>query len=188
MAWSDWTGAIGVVSGVAVTSVFGLITVRLTHRWQRRLRSDERRQARGDLRRDAYAAFLIQTQKMIDDVSAWMDSTGSALAPPDRVAAFARDLGTCSHERDSCERRAKLVAGSEVRRAIGAYGEWFRGACAEAVREEQPGFSVWEKHENKVFDAMAVELDADMTVPEEQPSWIRRSWRRLLRRPASVPA
>ena len=93
MALSDWTGVVGALGGVAITSVVALLTAKLSHTWQREARNDDRQQARADLRRTSYVSFLTQTQKVIDDTAAWMDGTGADLQPTERLTAFARRQG-----------------------------------------------------------------------------------------------
>ncbi|WP_275002383.1 hypothetical protein [Promicromonospora iranensis] len=161
---------------MAITSVVALVTARLSHTWQREARHDDRRQARADLRRTSYVDFLTQTQKVIDDATAWMESTGADLQPTERLAAFASDLGACTHERDSRERNMKLVAGPEVRAAMEDYDAWFRRALKETILQQRPGFKDSDDHERALIEVMINELDREFEVKDESPPPRWRFW------------
>jgi hypothetical protein len=167
MAWSDWAVVAGTLGGVAVTGTLGLRTAKLNHRWQREAREETRRQARGDLRRDAYVAYLVQSQQLIDETAAWMDSAGAALPQEDRMRAYVVALGPSAHRHDACERRAMLVAGPRVREALATYRDWFRQATAQVLSEQSPGFSGEDEREKPLVDVMIEEIDADMAIRDE---------------------
>lgn len=167
MDWVQWQGVIGALGGVLLTGLIGLVTAKLSHGWQREQREDDRRDARADLRRDAYVAYLAQAQKVGDQSNVWMHDRGMAVPEVEtRLNVYAREMAELTHQYDVCERRAMLVAGEHVQAALETYRAWFRQALNDVLEDSDPGFAGWDDHEAPLIDAMRRELDEDAAIPD----------------------
>lgn len=170
MASSDWQVLIGALGGVTVTGVLGLATAKLTHGWQRQVRVEARREARAELRRSAYVAYLVQAQKLGDETTAWASTTGKTLPADVLIEGYVRDLGSSTHENDACQRRALLAAGPDVRVALEEYRSWFQQALGEVLQGSGSGLRGWEEKERPLMDAMRTELETDMGIDQSARS------------------
>lgn len=166
MAASDWQVLIGALGGVTITGLLGLATAALTHGWQGQARAEARRQARADLRRSVYVAYLVQAQRLGDETTTWFRTTGKALPRGEVFEAYVRDLRSFTHENDACQRRALLAAGPDVREALEEYRAWFQQALMEILRGAGPGLRGWDEKERPLMDTMRAELEADMAIQD----------------------
>ncbi len=163
-----WIGIIGALGGVAITGQIGLVTAVLNHRWTRQSAEEGRRNELlsklAELRRDAYARYLVAAQVLGEELDVW--------EPPDRsrpddglTAEFRRAKTKVVTEYDASLRHARLLATEPVVRALATYNSWMADQITEAVRAWQQRsdaapFADWDAVEGALVDTMRGEQGA----------------------------
>lgn len=127
-----WVGVIGALGGVALTSLVGLGTASLTHRWTSRDRDEDRTYAREEAhrmtRRDAYVDYLVAVDAWTTVAyaafldSAWQQEHAS-LTGFERILAARRLEPAVFDAYQAAVRRVELLGGDKVTKQLHAYDD-----------------------------------------------------------------
>jgi hypothetical protein len=126
-----WAGTIGALGGVALSGVFGLLTAKVSHGWQRQEQEDSRRHTRRaavvEFRREAYVGVLVAWQRLQSTAVQWCESPKGAelirRESDDRIRQYFADLRPELDAYGAAWRRATLLSGMEVEKILTSFDE-----------------------------------------------------------------
>jgi hypothetical protein len=166
-----WVGVVGALGGVVVTALAGLVTAVLNHRWQTSSRHEDRsdrlREARAQLRRDAYARFLIAVQVMGEKIETRPPEN---LSQPldERLNNFRLANAEQFREFDAAERYVRLLAGPSVIGPFDTYWTWIIEQTQLSFEAGSPAnskaFESWGDFEKPLIEAMRSEQETDLSI------------------------
>ena len=164
-----WIGLIGALGGVALTGLLGVATAVLNNRWSEDQKGQEFRRRQAELRRDAYARYLVSAQVLGDALLLF--TPGSAATSNDVWADFRRSEPSIAREFDASLRHARLLASDEVVSALSAYQRWFEESLGIAFAKwdqariplrDSGAFDDWDRAEARLIEVMRTEQRADL--------------------------
>lgn len=129
---------IGTLGGVFITALFGLLTARVTHRWQYyRTEQEHRWQVEREIRKtrhETYARLIVAAQALFDKA---MEHYQANRATPIDVTEFLqnkpREVDKADTDFEICRVEAYLLAGPTVVAALDEYSEWLRSFWVQAA-------------------------------------------------------
>ena len=164
-----WVGVVGALGGVVITGAIGLVTAVLTRGWQRQDHEaamiEARRESRAELRRSAYAEYLVATNRFTDHIRSWMLTTGRTIEPDRRLVAYAESPSEFAASYDLAETHARLLASPALDAALADFGTWVVDQTRVCFKDLDPdAFNEHEEREKVLVDVMRQELRADLRI------------------------
>ncbi len=127
-----WIGLVGALSGILVTSFFGLVIAFLKHRWEDSSQREQRLyrlgEARAESRRGVYTRFLTAAEELGDYALAQPPHKDGRPTSLEEARQRLRELRTSGDAHfsayNSALLEALLLAGEDVARVLDAFDSW----------------------------------------------------------------
>lgn len=136
---TPWIGVIGALGGVLITSLIGLVTAVLNHRWQRESsrgeRSDRLQEKRAETIGEAYARYFAAVAALETHLTSrrFPEEATSPVEVRERLSTVRDEAPERFDAWESARALARLAAGDSVLGALVDFDEKWIEACVRSL-------------------------------------------------------